>query len=146
MEENKHDNEQFKNYEEVGVDYFLNDNKPILNGIVKHRYSDFIVNEINPQGTIATLSRDVDVIKEINKLEDDKKAEEKKMGGEQSKSEEGPQKITVSEETKVLVADILQEDGKRLLEHIRRLNEGLCERTEELALSKFYSLISYSPH
>ena len=141
MEEIKHENNQFENYEEVGVTCYLNGDKPILTGTVKHRYSDFIVNEIDMDGNIATLPREVDVAQEIKELENSKenKEESKQIedNKEEVKTEIGPKKIEVSEEGKQVAAELLGEDGDRLLEHIRRLNEGLCERTDELALSNF---------
>lgn len=130
VEDGKNDHEYFQNYAEVGIEWYLNDNKPILNGVVKHRYSDFVVNEIDPEGNIATLERDTDIVKEINAIENSgKKQEEIKEIAEQ-----GPKKIVVSQEAKTIITSLLKEDGEKLLEFIRRINEGLCERTEQLAL------------
>ncbi|CAI2361379.1 unnamed protein product [Moneuplotes crassus] len=131
METAKHDYEQFDNYDDVGIHHYLNDNTPILNGVVKHRYSDFVVNEIDPEGTIATISRETDVVKEIEILEKSKEENKKEEG---DPSEQGPKKIQVTEEAKAVISEVLPEEGDRLLEHIRKINEGLCERTEELAL------------
>lgn len=132
METAKRDYEQFDNYDDVGIMHFLNENTPILNGVIKHRYSDFVVNEIDPDGVVATISRDTDVIKEIEALEASKEESKK----EQEPSEQGPKKIQVTEEAKTVISEVLPEEGDRLIEHIRKLNEGLCERTEELALGK----------
>ena len=142
MEELKHDNQQYENYSEVGIEWYMNDNKPILNGVVKHRYSDFIVNEIDTDGNIAMISRDVDVAKEIKELEEtkEKKSEDSKQPEEEKKTEEGPKKIVVNEDAKTAVEEVLLDDGPRLLEHIRKINEGLWERTEELALSNIIDI------
>lgn len=113
-----------------------------MNGVVKHRYSDFVVNEIDPEGNIATLERDTDIVKEINAIENSsKKQEEIKEIAEQ-----GPKQIVVTQEAKTIITNLLKEDGDKLLEFIRRINEGLCERTEQLALGTFSYFYKYRPY
>ena len=40
------DNSLYENTSEVGIEWYMNENTPIKGAVIKHRYSDFIVNEI----------------------------------------------------------------------------------------------------
>ena len=128
------DHQFFKDTTEVGIECYMNENTPIQNAVIKHRYSDFVVNEIDRDGNLAFLTRESDVTEEIEQ-------EQEKEEGKQD--EQGPRKIEVSEEAKNLATQLLKEDGERLIEFIRRINEGLCERTEHLVLSMYFSSFCY---
>ena len=41
--------------EDVGITEFLNKSNPGFFGVLKHRYSDFLVNEIEPSGNVVWL-------------------------------------------------------------------------------------------
>jgi tRNA pseudouridine13 synthase len=127
------DNELFQNTEEVGIECFMNDNAPIKNAVLKHRYLDFIVNEIDTSNNFALLSRDADVVSEIDKIIGQANPPQKDI--EEEKTEEGPMKIELTEEAAEKAREILKEDADRLLEHIRKINDGLCDRKEPLSLS-----------
>jgi tRNA pseudouridine13 synthase len=45
------------NESEVGISHYWNEeNKEIEGGVIKHRYSDFIVNEIDEEGNVVYLT------------------------------------------------------------------------------------------
>jgi hypothetical protein len=92
---------------------------------------------------MAILERDNDVIKEIEVLES--KGKNKGQAYEESKkpTEQGPKKIVITEEAKTIVIDLLKEDGERFLEFIRKINEGLCERTEHFAMGNYFYINLY---
>lgn len=40
---------------EVGITSYINESRPSLHGVLKKRYTDFLVNEVLPDGTVAHL-------------------------------------------------------------------------------------------
>ncbi|TAQ88272.1 hypothetical protein B7494_g3369 [Chlorociboria aeruginascens] len=44
--------------EEVGILHYVNSKNPGFTGVLKHRYTDFLVNEIVPDGTVVHLTTD----------------------------------------------------------------------------------------
>ena len=50
------------NEEEVGITEYLNKTNPGFFGVLKHRYSDFMVNEIDPQGNVVWLKTSNDKV------------------------------------------------------------------------------------
>jgi len=95
---------------------------------------DFVVNEVDKNDNIAQLARDSDIVAEIDAKKEENKDEEESK--EETTEEQGPKKIVISEEAKKEATDLLGEESESLFEFIRKLNEGLCERTEQFPLRK----------
>ncbi|RFU33873.1 hypothetical protein B7463_g2431, partial [Scytalidium lignicola] len=60
MEEFRSSNFEFQHDKEAehGILCFVNSSNPGFSGVFKHRYTDFLVNEIMPDGTVAHLTND----------------------------------------------------------------------------------------
>ena len=102
---------------------------------IKYRYSDFIVNEIDPEGKLAILPRvqgELEV-KEENKNIEDGKEEDKEWTGEQ-----GPKKIEISKEAEDAIHELLGEEGNGLIGYIKSINDGVLERTAQYTLNHMH--------
>uniref|UniRef100_A0A3P8ZRZ6 Pseudouridylate synthase 7 homolog n=1 Tax=Esox lucius TaxID=8010 RepID=A0A3P8ZRZ6_ESOLU len=110
---------------DVGILKFVSEHKG-FSGILKERYSDFVVHEINKEGKIVRLD-DLSVPEEVEVLTEEQKQEMERL--QQFKNKEDSVSIEVADYTK----------EKRTLVHkaIKTLFPGLETKTEEREGKKF---------
>ncbi|KAJ3448740.1 pseudouridylate synthase 7 [Anaeramoeba flamelloides] len=90
--------------EVVGITEYLSDRELKFTGILKHRYSDFNVHEIDPNNEIVKLDN-ITTIETENGNEEEEKKEEK---NEEEEEEESPAKKTQQTLTKIFDEKIVQ--------------------------------------
>ena len=118
-----------------------------LNGTFKHRFSDFIVNEIDDKKEVVwwkSENANIDYWKMSNiqntiPKTDQEKNEEKPQEIVEEPQEEGDG-ITLSEDIIIKVKQLLtEEDCKGFLEYMDNLKNGIVEKKEMLVLKSNYS-------
>ena len=129
------DHSFFRDTSEVGITEYVNENTPILNATIKSRYSDFIVNEIDPDGNLAKLSRD----EVIHFDENTKSREETKQPAEENKDddtgEQGPKKVEITDAAIEVINGLFGDDSKGLIDYIQGINDGVLERTAQFTIN-----------
>ncbi|KAJ6245976.1 pseudouridylate synthase 7 [Anaeramoeba flamelloides] len=91
----------------VGITEYLSDRELKFTGILKHRYSDFNVHEIDPNNEIVKLDN-LTTIETENGNEEEEEKEEKKEIEEEEEEEESPTKKTQQILTKIFDEKIVQ--------------------------------------
>jgi len=118
----------------VGIELFLNDeNKLVKGGSLKHRYSDFIVNEVDPSGKVVFLSTKEGDLNDPY-AEDRKEEEKKEQAAQDALTEEEKKLVVPINQSQIdLVKSSLDSDNADiLLSFIDRQNKELGEKNEIL--------------